>query len=337
MPVNTINSEPMPDEANTQFATAVSARIARSVGVKSHEIALDASVRQTLATFVTAFFWRELGLARAPKLPGDTFIHGDENSTAVSLTVDPDALTRALEHVAIAQPTELCKASANIETLVLVLNLEPVEKKLLAWSFAAAHSAHAEPFVQLAYELRFSDVGHTHHVLSVLLDESVDDVKNMFVSGRLLALGLFTPSSWNRAANLNDVLSASCNALSLLLTPHRSHNALLVYLLEPELDWMLLVDLSTPSSVFRQCFPERIAAVYERTVQQQSLRASDIAALLYWFAAIDVPGERLETLAGRLDFEVVRETVKRCVVERSQLGTSATEFDLMRSLYNAAA
>ena len=173
-------------------------------------------------------------------------------------------------------------------------------------------------------------------VLALLFDESVDAVRSLFVSGRLLALRLVTPRSWHRASNLSDVLSASFECLWLLQTQHRSRDALMVFLLEPEFDCTLIVDPSTPLSLYRECFPERIAAVYERTVKEQPLRAVDIASLLHWFAAVDVSPAPLKPLAGRLDFETVRETLKRCFVERSKVDAPTSEFDLLRSLYNAA-
>lgn len=334
--VNTINSEPEPDEANTQFATAISTQIVLKIGTKLRDLGQDDLTVQSLANLVIAFFWRELGLERRATLDSDPITSGDKSAPQAVVVVDPDALARDLKRIAIAEPTELCSASANIRSLANLLNLKPVEQKLLAWSFAASYSDRAELLDRLAYELKLTDAEHKYSVLATLLDEPVDDVRSAFVSGRLLALRLFGPRAWHAAAHLSHVLSPTYEALALLQTQHRSHNALMVFLLEPEFDCALVVDPSTPSSLFRECFPDRIAEVYERTVKQQPLRALYIASVIQWFAVIEVSAERLEPLAGRLDFETIRETIKRCFVDCSKRDVATGEFELLKALYAAA-
>jgi hypothetical protein len=334
--VNTINSEPEPDEASTQFATATSAQIALSIGINLTALDLDDLTRQSCAELVTAFFWRELGLKRAPRFDGDTVIPGDDTSAPAPQEIDCDEMARHLKRVAIAQPTSLCNARANIGAMAVLLNLSSVEQKLLAWSFAAAYANCAELFDRLAYELRFSDNERKYAMLAILLSEPVDSVKTAFVSGRLLALRLMTASAWHRAAHLSHVLSATFEGLWLLQTRHPSRNALMAFLQSSEWDCTLIVDPATPSSVYRECFPERISEAYERTVKQQALRASDIASVIQWFTTIEVPAERLEPLAGRLDFETIRESLKASFVERGKANAPTTEFDLLRTLYNAA-
>lgn len=336
VPVHTIDSALVPEQANTQFANAFSTQIVLRIGINLRELGQDATTIQVLANLVTAFFWRELGLAQQPLLDGDPITSDDKKRASQAVAVDPDALSRDLKRIAIAQSTELCSASANIGALAILLNLTTVETTLLACSFAAAYSDRAELLDRLAYELRLNDNEHKYATLAILLGEPVDAVRNAFVSGRLLALRLMTSSSWHRGAHLSAVLSATAEALELMQTRHRSRKALMVFLLESEFDCTLIADPSTPSSVYRECFPDRIAEAYERTLKQQPLRAVDIASVLHWFAAIEVPTNRIEPLAGRLDFESIRETIKQCFVERSKADAPTTEFDLLRSLYNAA-
>lgn len=336
VPVHTISSDPLPDDATTQFASATCAQIVLSIGINLSALDLDELTRQLLAGHVAAIFWKELGLNRLPWMDGDPIIPGDDASTIVPQQIDCDALARQLKRMAIAEPTTLCNPRTNIGALAILLNLSTVEQKLLAWSFAAAYGNDAQQLDRMAYELRFIDHEHQYATLAILLSEPVDSVRTAFASGRLLALRLMTTRSWHRAAHLSDVLSATFECLWLLQTRHPSRDALMAFMQSPEWDCTLIVDPSTPSSDYRECFPERISQAYEAAVKEQPLSAADIASVIHWFTTIEVPAERLEPLAGRLEFETIRETLKHTFVERSQADSPTTEFDLLRALYNAA-
>ena len=336
VPVHTISSDPVPDEANTQFATALVQRLTQTIGIKLRELGHDASTLQSVAKRVVDLF-PELGIAPKRQLEGDPVALDDKNGASASAKVDLIALTDALESVAIAQPTELCNASANLGALATILNLQPVEKKLLALCFAASYCTQAERFDRVAYALRFNDTAHKHHLLSVLLGEPLDDVRNVFSPPcRLLGLRFVAPKAWHRAAHLSDILAPTIEMLELLQTRHRSWRAVLAYALESEFDCSTVVAVETPLSVYQECYPDDVAQVYQRTVQRLALRGADIRAAIQWFTASEIAIERLEPLAGRLDFETVRETIKQCIVDCSQRDVPTTEFKLLQALYAAA-
>lgn len=325
------------DAGNSQFANNVSAQIVLSVGVNLLKLAQDASTLQTLANLVSAFFRRELGRDGGNGSNNDHFNSNNESASAGNAAIDAAALSRELKHVVVDPPTRRCTCSLNIGVLAAELNLTAVENKLLAWCFAAAYSDRAERLDDIARKLRFSDSEHKYALLATLLEEPLDDVKSAFASGRLVALQLVQPRSWHQAEHLSAVLAATLDCLWMLQIRHRSRRAQMIFVLEPDVECALLADPTTPSELIRKCFPASIAEVYERTIKQKPMRAVDIASVLYWCAARELPAAHLEPLAGKLGFTAMRQAIQLRFVDCSKANVATTDFKLLQALYAAAA
>ncbi|MGL5002122.1 MAG: hypothetical protein ACRDAM_04220, partial [Casimicrobium sp.] len=233
-------------------------------------------------------------------------------------------------------PTLCCTVSANLLAFQRLLHLTDFERTMLQWAYALAGSHDTLPTKVLSH-LVFDDEAHRHRVIAALFDVPVATVEGYFKNiNRLLALGFLEPNAWQIKQCLADVLVATDMLMMVLETPIRSDDMLTAMLLEHEDDGALLTDEDDSRATLFETYPGQIADCYERALRDQPMRARDVMALTEWFTGIEFRRELFDDFGKCFDFVTVRETIKRCALERSRAGLPLRPFDIIRALYVAA-
>ena len=136
---------------------------------------------------------------------------------------------------------------------------------------------------------------------------------------------------------MRDVFVLTDEFVTLLETPYRSHKALLAGILEPEQDFDLLDDGTTPIGYLYEILPKDIAEAYECAVLGRPLKFIHIEALVSWYTA----GYRMlpslySPLAGHITVEALRDAIKRVALECAQANKPLTSHALVKALYAAS-
>ncbi len=325
LPMETFGLAPHPE--NQRFARQTVAQMLYRVGCELPNVGVDPDAGFA-AAWIARYFTTRNGATHLSvvtdymiSLPA---IDAAEHAVFLRDTTPPEA------------PTLCCMVSANLLALQRILKLTDFERTMLQWAYALFGSHDTLPTKVLSH-LVFDDEAHRHGVIATLFDVPVKSVEGYFNSiNRLLALGLLVPNEWQIKQCLSDVLVAADLLTMLLETPVRSDDMLVALLLEHEDDAALLTDEDDSRTTLFETYPGEIADCYERALRDQPMRVQDVHALTEWFTGFDFRRELFDDFNKHFDFVTVRETIKRCALERSRAGLPVRPFDIIRALYVAA-
>jgi hypothetical protein len=326
LPMETFGLAPHPD--NHRFARQTVAQMLYRVGCELPNIGVDSDAGFAAAWTARYFVTRQgdemLGSAVTDHIISLPAIDAAEHAMFLRDTTPPD------------EPTLCCTVSANLRALQRLLHLTDFERKMLQWAYALVGVHDLLPSKVLSH-LVFRDEDHRHRMIATLFGVPVKTVESYFTSiNRLLALGLLVPNEFQIKQCLADVLVATDSLVMLLETPVRSDDGLVAMLLEHDEDSGLLTDEDDSRTTLFETYPSDIADCYERALRNQTMRASDVHALVEWFTSIEFKRECFDDFGKRFAFETVRETIKRCALEQSRAGLPTRPFDVIRALYVAA-
>jgi hypothetical protein len=235
----------------------------------------------------------------------------------------------------------------NLLALQRLLNLTDFERGMLQWAYALVGVHDTLPSRVLSH-LMFEDDDHRYRMMATLFDVPIQTVQSYFLPtsvNRLVALGLLSPNESQIGQCLADLLAATDLLTRVLETPCRSDAMRLALLLEHEEDDALLTDDDDSRAPLYETYPSQIADCYERTLRNQTLRVQDVRALVEWFTGSEFKREWFEWFdssggSGGFDkcfgFVTVRETIKRCAIERCRAGLQLRPSDVLRALLVAA-
>ncbi len=325
LPMETFGLAPHPE--NHRFARQTVAQMLYRIGCELPNIATDPEAGFAAAWIARYFTTRGDAthvFAVTDYMVTLPAIDAAEHAVFLRDTTPPEA------------PTLCCTVSANLLALQRLLHLTDFERTMLQWACALVGSHDTLPSKVLSH-LVFSDEAQRHRVIATLFDVSVKTVESYFSNiNRLLALGFLEPNVWQIKQCLTDVLTATELLTMVLETPIRSDDMLAAMLREHEDDGALLADEDDSRTTLFETYPGEIADCYERTLRDQPLRARDVMTLTEWFTGIEFRRELFDDFGKCFDFVTVRETIKRCALERSRAGLPTRPFDIIRALYVAA-
>ncbi|TAG46820.1 MAG: hypothetical protein EAZ30_11510 [Betaproteobacteria bacterium] len=325
LPMETFGLAPHPD--NHRFARQTVAQMLYHVGCELPNIGVDPDAGFA-AAWTARYFVTRQGDALVSATTDDMIllpaIDAAEHAMFLRDTTPPD------------EPTLCCTVSANLRALQRLLHLSDFERSMLQWAYALVGAHDTLPSKVLSH-LVFRDEAHRHRMIAALFGVSVKTVESYFTSiNRLLALGFLAPNEFQIKQCLADVLVATDSLVRVLETPIRSDDGLVAMLLEHEADSELLTDEDDSRTTLFETYPGDIADCYERALRNQAMRVHDVHALVEWFTGIEFHRECFDDFGKCFAFETVRETIKRCALERSRAGLPTRPFDVIRALYVAA-
>ena len=308
---------------SAKFITAIAPQLVKAIGTKLLALVTNVADQQHAACLVDGYSWKELGRSDPPVC--------DESAPSFRAKQD-DAETRKgiavrqseVAAIQLPQLSSLNLISANIARLTAMLNLDSVEAKLLAWSYAL-HRADNDGLRDLIYLVRFDNRAHKGKQLSVLLNESVEAVQRVLGSPfKMLALRFVDAKPWHEATRLTDLLMVTQETLGLMETEHRSCNGMLTYLLEPEFDADLVDKENYTSADLYEFLPQAVAEAYELARRERPLNIHQLPAIIHWFTLMEIPPEQLQPLARKFMLQPLRECIKQCFVACGQTNQQVT-------------
>ena len=260
--------------ANLQFQEGTQRRAMNRPVTKLVEIVgnPDGEDLQHCAQTVRRYFWQELGLSQPPDLPTDVPRFLLKPDHTLEHRIDAQELADKLATVPMPETPVLCIVSSKLTLLQKLLNLNDTAIKFsaLAYSNCGIHSLTKNETCGLKMALAhigLSDDAHRNRAVAILLDAPLATVEAIFASpAALVALRFFEAAAFNQRRTLRDLFALTDEFVRLLETPCRSHEALLAGILEPEQDFDLLDDGTTPIGYLYEILPKGIAEAYECSV-----------------------------------------------------------------------
>jgi len=335
----------VPHPENLKFQTIEERRAMHRLGTKLAEIVSnpDGEDSQYCGHTVRRFFWQELGLPQSPDLPTDVPRFLLKPDHVLEHRIEAQELADQLTQVAMSESSVLCIVASKLALIQKLLNLSYTAIKYLALAYAhcSVHSLTKDESSSLKVALShigLADDAHRNRAVSVLLNAPLADVQALFAApSALVALRFADASAFNQRRTLRDVFALTDEFVTLLETPFRSHEALLAGILEPEQDFDLLDDGTTPIGYLYEVFPKEIAEAYECAVLGRPLKFIHIEALVSWYTA----GYRMlpsfySPLAGHITVEALRDAIKRVALECAQANKPLTSHALVKALYAAS-
>jgi hypothetical protein len=332
----------------------------RRIGLHTQQLTTEANT-PWLARVVQRSFWQELGLDDPNQAP-EKNTHkqaADEHESywhtpiflwpkdkPFVLKISIEAMRRGLEKNDCTRPSYLSVVEANLSKLRVLLNLNDTEIKLLTMAWCAGKDQERDDKSDLLSALSlcpmtiFDDASTAERntKLATLLGEPVDAVAALFnPCFKLVALRFLDAKPWHEQKTLLDFVQATDEFVDLLETPHRSDAALLAYILEQEHDWLLGPESDNATELITGEYNGHAveeAYLYSRFDKPLPPRA--VCAVAEWFSGMEFDTTLFEPTAERIDFEGIREAVKKAVLECCTADKFVTEFAILRAIYTAA-
>jgi hypothetical protein len=339
----------VPHPANLGFKAAQERRTMHRLGSRLVDIVRspDSEDLQWAAHTVQRHFWHDLGLSERPELTTQIPRFLLQTDHRMRPRIDPYELASQLAAIKLAEMPALCIVASKLALLQKLLNLSDTTVKFLTLAYATQghHSLTKDETCSLPLALSYIGIdddgagGQRNRAVATLLDTPLDEVDAMFMPPiSLVALRFVDVHVFNQARSLRSVFTLSDEFVTLLETPYRSHNALLVGLLEPEPDLDSVDDGTTPIGYLYEIMPSNIAECYERTVLNRPLMYQHIHHLVEWFTGgLSLPVEACYALDSRLTFETIRNGIKSAAFDCAKSDTKFDAHTILRALYNASA
>lgn len=332
----------VPHPENLKFQAVEERRSMHRLGMKLTEIVgnPDGEDLQYCAHTVRRYFWKELGLTQPPELGTDVPRFLQRHDHRVEQRTDPKELADQLAAVKLNQAPVLCIVASKLALLQRLLNLSDTAIKYLtvAYAVCSIHSLTKDESRGLKTALTYigvSDDAHRNRAVALLLDAPFVDVDAIFAPpSMLVALRFADAKNGNKQRDLRAAFALTDEFVALLESSHRSHEALLAAILEPEQDLNLLDDGSTPIGYLYEILPKDIAEAYECAVLDRPLKSLHVHALVSWYTA----GHRMlpsaySPLAGHITVEGVRDAIKKVALTYSQANKPLDSHALLKALY----
>ena len=333
----------VPHPENLKFQSNIEGRVMHRLGTKLAEIVgnPDGADLQYAAHAVRRHFWKDLGLPQPPELATNVPRFLLKPDHKIEPRTDPLELADKLAQVVMPETPVLCIVASKLALLQKLLNLSDTAIKYLTLGYTncSIHSLTKDESSSLKIALSHIGVAdNMHRAVAILLEAPLAAVEAMFAApSALVALRFVDASAFNQRRTLRDVFALTNEFVTLLETPFRSHEALLAGILEPEQDFDLLDDGTTPIGYLYEVFPKEIAEAYECAVLGRPLKSIHIEALVSWYTA----GYRMlpsfySPLAGHITVEALRDAIKRVALECAQANKPLTSHALVKALYAAS-
>lgn len=335
----------VPHPENLKFQADVERRAMHRLGLKLLEIVSDPDGEdaQYAARTLHRHFLQELGLSQPPDLATEIPRFLLKPDQKMKPRIDLQALIQQLAAVAMSESPVICIVASNLALLQKLLNLSDTVIKFLKIAFVncSIHSLDKDEASGIRMALSYiglRDDAHRNRAVAALLNESLAAVDALFATpSALVALRFVDAAVFNQKRSLRDVFALTDEFVTLLETPYRSDNALLAAILEPEQDFLLYDDGSTPMGYLYEIMPNQIAECYERTVLNRPLQYQHVHQIMEWFTGgLTFPHESVYALEGRITFETIREALKRAALECSQANKLLDAHALLKVIYGAS-
>lgn len=335
----------VPHPENLKFQATEERHAMHRLGTKLAEIVgnPEGEDLQYAAHVVKRHFWKELGLSQPPELATQVprfFLKPDHK---MEPRTDPQELACQLAKVPVSEAPVLCIVSSKLALLRKLLNLPDVAIKFLTLAYAnsSRHSLTKDLTSGLSLALSYIGVEddlHRNRAVATLLDVPLAEVEALFTPPTTLtALRFVDVHVFNQARCLRSVFTLSDEFVTLLETPHLSHDAVLARILEPEHDLDSVDDGTTPIGYLYEIMPLQIAECYERTVLNRPLLHQHIHHLVEWFTGgLLLPVETSCALDSRLTFESVRDAIKRTALECCTANRRPDAHAILKALFAAS-
>lgn len=335
----------VPHPENLKFQASEERRAMHRLGTNLAGIVgnPDGEDLQYAAHAVRRYFWQELGLSQPPDLLTDVprFLLMPDH--VLDDRIDGQEMAEQLAKVPMPESSVLCIVASKLALIQKLLNLTDMAIQYLALAYAhcSIHSLNKDESSSLKVALShigLADDAHRNRAVAALLNAPLVDVQVLFAApSKLAALRFLDAAVFNQRRTLRDVFVLTDEFVALLETPYRSHKALLAGILEPEQDFDLLDDGTTPIGYLYEILPKDIAEAYECAVLDRPLKAIHIQALVSWYTA----GFRMlpsfySPLAGHITVEALRDAIKRVALECAQANKPLTTHVLVKALYAAS-
>lgn len=334
---------PHPD--NLRFQAMTERRAMHRLGTKLAEIVCDRDGEdlQFCAHTVRRYFWSELGLSQPPDLPTDVPRFLLKPDHTLEHRIDAQELVDKLAQVPMPEAPVLCIVVSKLALLSKLLNLSDtaIHYLGLAYAHCSIHSLTKDESSSLKVALShigLVDDAHRNRAVAALLNAPMVDVQALFAApSTVVTLRFLDAAVFNQRRTLRDVFVLTDEFVTLLETPYRSHQALIEGILEPEQDFDLLDDGTTPIGYLYEILPKDIAEAYECAVLDRPLKTIHIQALVSWYTA----GFRMlpsfySPLAGHITVEALRDAIKRVALECAHANKPLTTHALVKALYAAS-
>ena len=336
---------PLPHPENLRFQVGNKRRAMHRLGTKLAEIVgnPDGEDLQYVAHTIRRYFWQELGLSQPPDFPTDVPRFLLQPDHVLEHRIDAQELADQLAQVAMPESSVLCIAASQLALIQKLLNLTDTAIHYLALAYAHCSIHRLTKDESSSLNVALSHIGlvddaHHNRAVALLLNAPLADVQALFEApSALVALRFVDAAAFNQRRTLRDVFVLTDEFVTLLETPHRSHQALLAGILEPEQDLDLVDDGNTPIGYLYESLPKDIAEAYECAVLDRPLNCIHIQALVSWYTA----GCRMlpslySPLAGHITVEAIRDSIKRVALECAQANKPLTAHALVKALYAAS-
>ena len=230
-----------------------------------------------------------------------------------------------------------CAVTRNLGWLQTALHLSPVETKILLWTYAISHR-RSESVRDAFGAVRLDSSSAAYAAMAVVLGEPLAAVADCFAApNRLHALRLCSQVRHNVPFGLEECFGAGELLPAVLETVHRSPEAMLQRLLEPERHWSLDPEMQTPGVLYYEWLERPVADAFAATVLHRPLTADHIVALVEWLTGFHFEAAQCSVLAGNLTLEAIEHALKRCFVEQGRRNVTVSTLIVMQALYGAAA
>jgi hypothetical protein len=335
----------VPHPENLKFQANEERRAMHRLGTKLAEIVAgpDGEDLQHCAQTVRCHFWKDLGLSQLPELATNVPRFLLKPDHKIEPRTDPQELADKLAQVAMPETPVLCIVTSKLALLQKLLNLSDTAIKYLTLAYAncSIHSLTKDESSSLKIALSHIGVAdnmHRNRAVAILLDAPLAAVDAMFAApSALVALRFVDAAAFNQRRTLRDAFTLTDEFVTLLETSFRSDEALLAGILEPEQDFDLLDDGTTPIGYLYEILPKDIAEAYECAVLGRPLNSMHIHDLVSWYTA----GYRMlpsfySPLAGRITVESVRDAIKRAALKCAQANKPLNAHALVKALYAAS-
>ncbi len=337
---------PVPHVDNLRFSYTVERQTMHRLGTKLAEIVCspDCEDMQYVAHTVKRHFWKELGLTQPPELPTDLPRFLLKDDFKLEIRIDPFELVSQLAIVPLPETPAICIVSSKLALLQKLLNLSDTAIKYLTLAYAISCRHNLTKDDSSGLDFALSNIGliddvFRNHAISTLLDSPLAEVETMFAPPcTLVALRFVDAAVVNQRRSLCNVFALTDEFVSLLETKFRSHEAVLAAILEPEQDFDLLDDGSTPIGYLYEILPKDIAEAYECAVLERPLYSLHIYAVVKWFTGgfNKLEPSFYSPLAGRMTFENIREATKQAALDCCRANVPLDAFAILRALYAAS-
>jgi hypothetical protein len=289
--------EVAPHPCNLAFLQVLSAQVIKTFGTHLHLIASGEDFQWAaclVRDFFSAAFGAGLGLPATPGL----IRHPPTARKSIEPAFDVLKFANLMKLIPEPLLDVQCAVVRNLEWLKTALHLQPIETKLLLWTYAISHR-RSKNLRDAFGAVRFNPESDAHAAMAVLLDEPVDAAARYFAApDRLRAMRQSWKGRCVAPFGLDECFAAGELLPAVLETVHRSPEAMLQRLLEPERHWTLDPEVRTPSSLYYEWLERPVADAFVATLLHRPLTNDHIVALVEWLTGLRFEAAQCTVLAG---------------------------------------